>query len=89
MNKIFKKNALPAAILLALLGGSGAATAVVTGDITQIDLPSDKQSGLKHATKVLEGVEGVAFTNFTRNDVVRHELVQRIVKAYEDAEREG
>ena len=63
--------------------------AVVTGDITQIDLPSDKQSGLKHATKVLEGVKGVAFTNFTRNDVVRHELVQRIVKAYEDAEREG
>ena len=63
--------------------------AVVTGDITQIDLPSDKQSGLKHATKGLEGVEGVAFTNFTRNDVVRHELVQRIVKAYEDAEREG
>ena len=63
--------------------------AVVTGDITQIDLPSDKQSGLKHATKVLDGVKGVAFTNFTRNDVVRHELVQRIVKAYEDAEREG
>jgi len=63
--------------------------AVVTGDITQIDLPSEKQSGLKHATKVLEGVKGVAFTNFTRKDVVRHELVQRIVKAYEDAEREG
>jgi len=63
--------------------------AVVTGDITQIDLPSDKQSGLKHATKVLEGVQGVAFTVFTRKDVVRHELVQRIVKAYEDAEREG
>ncbi len=63
--------------------------AVVTGDITQIDLPSDKKSGLKHATKVLDGVKGVAFTNFTRKDVVRHELVQRIVKAYEDAERKG
>ena len=63
--------------------------AVVTGDITQIDLPSEKQSGLKHAIKVLEGVKGVAFTAFTRNDVVRHELVRRIVKAYEDAEREG
>ena len=64
-------------------------SAVVTGDITQIDLPSDKESGLKHATKVLEGVKGVAFTAFTRKDIVRHELVQRIVKAYEDAEREG
>jgi phosphate starvation-inducible PhoH-like protein len=63
--------------------------AVVTGDITQIDLPSDKESGLKNATKVLDGVTGVAFTNFTRKDVVRHQLVQRIVKAYEDAERLG
>ena len=61
--------------------------AVVTGDITQIDLPSDKESGLKNATKVLDGVTGVAFTYFTRKDVVRHQLVQRIVKAYEDAER--
>jgi phosphate starvation-inducible PhoH-like protein len=63
--------------------------AVVTGDITQIDLPSDKKSGLKNAIKVLDGVTGVAFTNFTRKDVVRHQLVQRIVKAYEDAERIG
>ena len=63
--------------------------AVVTGDITQIDLPSDKESGLKNAIKVLDGVTGVAFTNFTRKDIVRHELVQRIVKAYEDAERIG
>ena len=63
--------------------------AVVTGDITQIDLPSDKKSGLKHAIQVLEGVKGVVFTFFTRKDVVRHELVRRIVKAYEDAEREG
>ena len=58
--------------------------AVVTGDITQIDLPAGQQSGLKNATTVLDGVEGVAFTYFTRKDVVRHELVQRIVKAYED-----
>lgn len=63
--------------------------AVVTGDITQIDLPSGQQSGLKNATEVLDGVKGVAFTNFTRKDVVRHELVQRIVKAYEDNDRAG
>ncbi len=63
--------------------------AVVTGDITQIDLPSDKQSGLKNATEVLKDVKGVSFTFFTRKDVVRHELVQRIVKAYEDNDRAG
>ena len=63
--------------------------AVVTGDITQIDLPSGQQSGLKNATEVLDGVDGVAFTFFTRKDVVRHELVQRIVKAYEDSDRQA
>ncbi|MDJ0907707.1 MAG: PhoH family protein [Woeseiaceae bacterium] len=57
--------------------------AVVTGDVTQIDLPSGQQSGLKHATRVLADVKGVAFTYFTPRDVVRHELVQRIVEAYE------
>jgi phosphate starvation-inducible PhoH-like protein len=63
--------------------------AVVTGDITQIDLPSGQQSGLKNATEVLKGVKGVAFTYFTPKDVVRHQLVQRIVKAYEDSEQAG
>lgn len=57
--------------------------AVVNGDVTQIDLPSGQQSGLKHATRVLGAVKGVAFTHFTPKDVVRHELVQRIVQAYE------
>lgn len=56
---------------------------VVTGDITQIDLPSEQKSGLKNAVKILSDVDGVAFTWFTPNDVVRHELVQRIVEAYE------
>jgi len=60
--------------------------AVVTGDITQIDLPSGQRSGLKNATEVLSGVEGIAFTYFSPKDVVRHQLVQRIVKAYEDSE---
>ena len=60
--------------------------AVVTGDITQIDLPTGKRSGLKNAIEVLKDVDGVAFTYFTPKDVVRHQLVQRIVKAYEDSE---
>ena len=58
--------------------------AVVTGDVTQIDLPNGQMSGLKNATAVLQNVEGVSFTYFTPKDVVRHQLVQRIVKAYED-----
>ncbi|MDY0066940.1 MAG: PhoH family protein [Steroidobacteraceae bacterium] len=57
--------------------------AVVTGDITQTDLPKQQLSGLKHVIDVLPGVEGVAFTHFTSRDVVRHPLVQRIVQAYE------
>jgi phosphate starvation-inducible PhoH-like protein len=61
--------------------------AVVTGDITQIDLPPGQQSGLKNATDVLKDVKGVAFMYFTPKDVVRHELVQRIVRAYEDNDR--
>jgi len=57
--------------------------AVVTGDITQIDLPAEQSSGLINAVKILSDVDGVAFTWFTPNDVVRHHLVQRIVEAYE------
>jgi phosphate starvation-inducible PhoH-like protein len=57
--------------------------AVVTGDVTQIDLPDKKPSGLKNAVSILEGVDGIGFTFFTPKDVVRHPLVQRIVEAYE------
>jgi phosphate starvation-inducible PhoH-like protein len=60
--------------------------AVVTGDVTQTDLPKQQLSGLKHVTKVLQGVDSVAFTFFTSKDVVRHPLVQRIVEAYERGE---
>jgi phosphate starvation-inducible protein PhoH and related proteins len=56
---------------------------VVTGDQTQIDLPAGKRSGLLNAIDVLNGVEGIAFVNFNEKDVVRHRLVQRIVKAYD------
>lgn len=57
--------------------------AVVTGDITQIDLPDGKKSGLKIAQKVLSGIEGIEFSILTEKDVVRHPLVQKIIKAYE------
>jgi phosphate starvation-inducible PhoH-like protein len=57
--------------------------AVVTGDVTQTDLPAGRQSGLSHVVDVLRAVEGVAFTFFDAHDVVRHPLVQRIVQAYE------
>ena len=59
--------------------------AVVTGDVTQTDLPSGRISGLRHVIDVLDGVQGIAFTFFTSRDVVRHPLVQRIVQAYERA----
>jgi phosphate starvation-inducible protein PhoH and related proteins len=57
---------------------------VVNGDQTQIDLPPGKKSGLLNAAEVLRGVEGIAFVNFDERDVVRHNLVQRIVKAYDN-----
>jgi phosphate starvation-inducible protein PhoH and related proteins len=57
--------------------------AVVTGDVTQTDLPASKLSGLRHAAEVLKDIDGVAFTFFTAKDVVRHPLVQRIVEAYQ------
>jgi phosphate starvation-inducible PhoH-like protein len=58
-------------------------TAVITGDLTQVDLPKHQKSGLKDAVEVLHGVEGVSFTFFESRDVVRHPLVARIVNAYE------
>jgi phosphate starvation-inducible PhoH-like protein len=58
--------------------------AVVTGDLTQTDLPAGRLSGLTHALDVLPGVAGVAFSHFDASDVVRHPLVQRIVRAYEE-----
>ena len=60
--------------------------AVITGDITQIDLPADKVSGLKEAMRVLKGIEDIEICRLNENDVVRHVLVQRIIKAYEDDE---
>jgi phosphate starvation-inducible PhoH-like protein len=55
---------------------------VVTGDVTQVDLPREQASGLIQVQGILEGIDGIAFVQFTHNDVVRHKLVQRIVEAY-------
>ncbi len=62
-------------------------TAVITGDITQIDLPRENQSGLRHVIDVIKDVKGVSFTFFDAKDVVRHPIVARIINAYERAER--
>lgn len=59
---------------------------VVTGDITQIDLPADKKSGLKDAISILQGIDDIKICNLTHKDVVRHQLVQKIIQAYEKAE---
>ncbi|MBO9470513.1 PhoH family protein [Endozoicomonas sp. G2_2] len=67
-------------------------TAVVTGDMTQIDLPVAKKSGLRHAVRLLQDIEGISVTRFSARDVVRHPLVQRIVQAYDresEAEQSG
>jgi phosphate starvation-inducible PhoH-like protein len=56
---------------------------VITGDITQIDLPKGQKSGLVNVRNVLSGIDGISFTHFGSKDVVRHPLVQKIVDAYE------
>jgi phosphate starvation-inducible PhoH-like protein len=65
-----------------------ASKAVVTGDVTQVDLPAGKKSGLRESRSILEGVEGICFFDFTDKDVVRHPLVSKIVVAYDRSDRE-
>jgi phosphate starvation-inducible PhoH-like protein len=60
--------------------------AVITGDITQIDLPAEKASGLVETKNILQGIVGIKFVFFTKRDVVRHKLVQEIIRAYEELE---
>jgi phosphate starvation-inducible PhoH-like protein len=64
-------------------------TAVITGDVTQIDLPRGQKSGLREATEILREVDGISFTFFNARDVVRHSLVQKVVQAYERFDRES
>ena len=56
---------------------------VITGDVTQIDLPGERKSGLKEVMRILKGVEDISINLFNEKDVVRHQLVQRIIQAYE------
>ena len=58
-------------------------TAVITGDVTQVDLPRGQKSGLRQAVDILHEVDGISFTFFNAKDVVRHPLVQRVIEAYE------
>ena len=62
---------------------------VITGDLTQIDLPDKKGSGLTQALNILQGVKGIGFVKLGKKDIVRHKLVTRIVEAYESYEKEG
>jgi phosphate starvation-inducible PhoH-like protein len=59
---------------------------VITGDVTQIDLPKGKKSGLMHATAILKNIEGIGIIRLTAKDVVRHSLVMKIIKAYSKSE---
>jgi len=73
--------ALQMKMFLTRLGANS--KAIITGDVTQIDLPSKKESGLVQAQAILAGIDGVAFVYFTKQDVVRHKLVKDILNAYE------
>lgn len=77
------QNTTPEQIKMFLTRVGFGSTAVITGDITQVDLPREKPSGLRHVLEILKDVEGISFTFFNSRDVVRHPLVQRIVSAYE------
>ncbi len=81
----FVRDGVPRRLDVQTSGRSGAQTskAVVTGDITQVDLPREKISGLRHAMHLLENIEGIGITHFDAQDVIRHPLVKKIVKAYE------
>jgi len=63
--------------------------AVITGDLTQIDLPAGRRSGLIEAERIMRGIDGIEFVTFTDRDVVRHRLVQMIIRAYEEQSRKG
>jgi phosphate starvation-inducible PhoH-like protein len=77
------QNSTPEQMKMVLTRQGFGSKMVVNGDVTQIDLPPGRRSGLLDALDVLRGVEGISFVNFDERDVVRHNLVQRIVRAYE------
>jgi phosphate starvation-inducible PhoH-like protein len=73
-------------MILTRLGNN--AKAIITGDVTQIDLPNPRRSGLLEAMEILKGVDGIRFVHFEDGDVVRHHLVQRIIRAYDSFGRQ-
>ncbi len=73
-------------MLLTRLGANS--KAIITGDLTQVDLPAEKTSGLRESERILKGIEGIAFVNFSDKDVVRHRLVQDIINAYDKVKRD-
>jgi phosphate starvation-inducible protein PhoH and related proteins len=77
------QNSTPEQMKMVLTRQGFSSKMVVNGDVTQVDLPNGRRSGLIDAVDVLKGVEGISFVQFDERDVVRHTLVQRIVKAYE------
>ena len=81
------QNTTPAQMKMFLTRLGFSSKAVITGDVTQIDLPHDRGSGLIHAAKILKKVKGISFSHFTDVDVVRHPLVQQIIRAYEQSEK--
>jgi len=83
------QNCTPTQMKMFLTRLGQSSKAVVTGDITQIDLPPGKKSGLVEAQTVLGGVNGIRFVYFDDTDVVRHPLVQEVIKAYERYDRKG
>jgi phosphate starvation-inducible protein PhoH and related proteins len=83
------QNTTPEQMKMFLTRLGAGSKAVITGDITQVDLPDGKRSGLVDAAAVLKSIEGISINYFSEKDVVRHQLVQKIIKAYEKYEREG
>ena len=83
------QNSTVAQIKMFLTRMGRSATFVVTGDASQVDLPRHQESGLRFARRVLQGVEGLEFVTLTGDDVVRHTLVKKVIKAFEEAEDKG
>jgi len=83
------QNTTPAQMKMFLTRIGFGSRAVVTGDVTQTDLPDQKASGLIHSLEILKNIDAIGFTYFTSADVVRHPLVQSIVEAYDKFENAG
>jgi phosphate starvation-inducible PhoH-like protein len=81
------QNATPEQMKMFLTRLGFSSRAVITGDITQTDLPKGQMSGLIEVMDTLSGIEGISFVSFSREDVIRHPLVQKIIDAYEKLER--